>query len=73
MLAAVVGGGAVLALGALGAAGHDQSSPPAAAHAKMNLGQTSTETKPASVPATSMAQPSLKGPAPLPSEEEDAK
>lgn len=71
LLAAVIGGSAVVTMGALTMAIHQQ---PAAsdnvAVGQMTMGPTSTASaKPATVEATSMAVPSLKGPAPLPPEE----
>ena len=41
----------------------------AAKSTTMTIGSTSTETTPATVEATTMAAPAVKGPAPLPSEE----
>ncbi|MEE6168146.1 MULTISPECIES: hypothetical protein [unclassified Mycolicibacterium] len=58
-VAAMAGGAAVVALGALGLLGHEQSS--AVATSTMNLGATVTETTPPTAPATSMAVPGIKG------------
>jgi hypothetical protein len=71
-LGAVLGGGALLAMAALGVALHQaQSAPDAIAKsANVNVGATSTETTPPTVPAITMAVPALKGPAPLPPEEQ---
>jgi len=71
-LSAVIGGSAVMALGALSMAlGQEQAGPPAdVAGSKMTVGQTSTETTAPGVPAISMAVPAIKGPAPLPSEDQ---
>jgi hypothetical protein len=71
-LSAVIGGSAVIALGALSMAlGHEQAGPPAdVAGSKMTVGQTSTETTAPGVPVISMAVPAIKGPAPLPSEDQ---
>jgi hypothetical protein len=71
MLSAVLGGGALVTLGGLGVVAIDASQAPALA-SKMNVGATSTETTPPTVPATSMAKPPIKGPAPLPTEEANA-
>jgi hypothetical protein len=71
--AAIVGGSAVVALGAFSTAlPLEQSGPVVAKSSAMNIGSTSTETTPSAVPATSMAVPVIKGPAPLPSEQQAA-
>jgi hypothetical protein len=75
LLAAVIGGSAVVALGALSMAfSQDQAGPAMVAKSSsMTIGSTSTTAKtPPSVEATSMAVPTIKGPAPLPSEEKAA-
>ena len=73
-LAAVIGGSAVIATVALSVAiDQEQRGPVTAQGSTMATGVTSTQTMPSTVPATSMAVPSLKGPAPLPSEEQSAK
>lgn len=71
-LSAVIGGSAVMALGALSMAlGHEQAGPPAdVAGSKMTVGETSTETTAPAAPVVSMAVPAIKGPAPLPSEDQ---
>lgn len=71
-LSAVIGGSAVMALGAFSMAlGHEQAGPPAdVAGSKMTVGETSTETTAPGVPVISMAVPAIKGPAPLPSEDQ---
>ncbi len=62
-LAAVVGGAALLTMGAL-AVSIDQG--PTAAHADASpAGATVTATTPTTAPAITMAVPSIKGPAPL--------
>jgi hypothetical protein len=72
LLAAVIGGSGVIAIGALSVAvaqehaGEDS----AAKSTTMTIGSTSTETTPAEVEATTMAAPALRGPAPLPTEEQ---
>lgn len=72
VLAAVIGGSGLIAMGALSVAvaqehaGEDS----AAKSTTMTLGSTSTETTPAVVEATTMAAPAMRGPAPLPSEEQ---
>ena len=75
LLAAVIGGSAVVTMGALSMAiGQQQAEPPATVAARvMTVGETATaSSKPPTVEATSMAVPSIKGPAPLPKEEEAA-
>jgi hypothetical protein len=71
-LGAVLGGGALLVMAALGVALHQaQSGPDAIAKsANVNFAATSTVTTPPPVPAITMAVPALKGPAPLPPEEQ---
>ncbi len=66
---AVIGGSAVVAMVALGTALGQQSGPTAVATSQMNVGETSTQTTPSTAPAVQLAQPNIKGPAPLPSEE----
>lgn len=75
LLAATIGAGAVVAMGALGMAlDQEQAGGDAVAKATpMTIGATSTQTTPSTAPATEMAVPSIKGPAPLPSEEAAAK
>lgn len=70
LLAASAGGAALLVFGVAGVLAEGTAS----AHgAKMNMGSTSTETTPPTAPGVPMAVPAIKGPAPLPSEEEAAK
>ena len=78
MLLAVIGGAAIVALGALGMlsgvqtaplAAHLPPPPPGPVTGAMTLGATVTTTTPLPMEATTMAQPVLKGPAPLPSED----
>lgn len=74
MFAATIGGGAVVTIGALNTtvpAQHD--SPYLAGGTTMSTGATSTMTTPPTAPAIAQAVPKIKGPAPLPSEEEAAK
>lgn len=63
--AAIVGGCAVVALGALSVGVVEgQSAPASAAGApQMQLGATSTETTPPAAPAVAEAIPAIKGPA----------
>jgi hypothetical protein len=72
LLAAVIGGSAVMAVGALSVAvAQEQAGQESAAKSTtMTIGSTSTETTPATVEATTMAAPTLKGPAALPTEEQ---
>ena len=78
LLAAVIGGSAVVTLGALATSIHQEPTGTAdVAAGKMTMGATSTETVvPAAVDnlieATTMAVPAIKGPAPLPPEEKAA-
>jgi hypothetical protein len=71
LLAAVIGGG-VIAMGALSAAvGQEQAGQQSVAKSSnLNVGSTTTETTPPLVEATTMAAPAIKGPAPLPLEEQ---
>jgi hypothetical protein len=70
--AAVIGGSAVVTLGVLSAGVIESQTAPASAAGtpQMTLGATSTETTPPTAPAVGNAAPSIKGPAPLPSEEQ---
>jgi hypothetical protein len=71
LLVAVIGGG-VVAMGALSAAiGQEQAGQESVAKSSnMNVGSTTTVTTPPLVEATTMAAPAMKGPAPLPAEEQ---
>jgi hypothetical protein len=66
-LAAVIGGSAVVAMAGLGIALGQASSDTSdtLASGKMNVGATSTETTPSTVPIVAKAQPTIKGPAPF--------
>jgi hypothetical protein len=72
LLAAVIGGSGVIAMGALSVAVAQEHAGEnsAAKSTTMTIGSTSTETTPAAVEATTMAAPALRGPAPLPAEEQ---
>ena len=74
LLSAVLGGSALVAMGSLSLGFHqDQIGHDATARSStMTIGSTTTETTPPKVEATSMAVPTIKGPAPLPSEEQAA-
>ena len=74
LLAAVIGGGAMVTMGALTLSMHQQpSSADIVAVGKMTLAATTTASgKADTVEATSMAVPTIKGPAPLPTEEASA-
>ncbi|WP_326545778.1 hypothetical protein QGN32_18655 [Mycolicibacterium sp. ND9-15] len=72
-ISAAIGGGAVLGMAALGVAVPHTSGAATLAKPNMTVGATSTQTTPAKAPAVGMAVPAMKGPAPLPSEEEAAK
>jgi hypothetical protein len=74
LFAALIGASAVLTLGALNTtilAQHDTYD--LAKGTTMSTGATSTETTPPTVPAVAQAVPGIKGPAPLPSEQQAAK
>jgi hypothetical protein len=61
MLAAVIGGSAVVAMGALTMAMNHEESPPATVTSSgMNVGATSTQETPPSAPATTFAAPAVK-------------
>jgi hypothetical protein len=72
LLAAVIGGSGVIAMGAMSAAiAQEQAGQESAAKSTtMTIGSTSTETTPPMVEATTMAAPALRGPAALPAEEQ---
>lgn len=74
MLAAVIGGSAVVTMGALAVSIHQQpEGAQSVAVGKMTIAATSTASgKDDTVEATSMAVPVIKGPAPLPAEEQAA-
>jgi hypothetical protein len=71
LFGAVIGGSAVIAMGAMTVAVIQQDGTANAAKSTtMTIGSTSTETTPSAVEATTMAAPALKGPAALPTEEQ---
>jgi hypothetical protein len=72
LLAAVIGGSGVIAMGALSVAVAQERAgeESAAKSTTMTIGSTSTETTPSAVEATTMAAPAMRGPAPLPAEEQ---
>ena len=72
LFAAMIGGSAVVTLAALGIS-IGQGGDTVAKSSTMSVGPTTTQTTPSSAPAVGAAQPTIKGPAPLPSEEEAAK
>jgi hypothetical protein len=74
LVAAAVGGSAVIAMGAfsLAVTQEQAGSVTAAKSNSMNLGPTATMTTPPAIEATQMAVPAIKGPAPLPAEEQAA-
>ena len=74
LFSALIGGSAVVVMAALGVAAGQQSAGDAVAKSTlMTVGGTSTQTTPSTAPAVGVARPTIKGPAPLPSEEEAAK
>lgn len=66
---AVVAGGAMVSLGIIGAT-IAQATPGAVADSTMSTGSTSTVTTPPAAPPIPLAEPAIKGPAPLPIEEQ---
>jgi hypothetical protein len=74
LLSAVIGGSAVVALGGLTMAFGQipVGAPVVAKSTTMTIGSTATTTTPPTAPAIPMAVPTIKGPAPLPSEEKAA-
>ena len=74
LLAAVLGGGAMVSMGALTMSIHQQPTlSQNVAVGQMTVAATTTASgKDDTVEATSMAVPSIKGPAPLPAEEKAA-
>ena len=72
LLAAVIGGSGVIAMGALSVAvAQEQPGQESVAKSSsMTVGATTTETTPATVEATTMAAPAMRGPAALPAEEQ---
>jgi hypothetical protein len=65
MMAAIVGGSAAVTAGALSATLLPQQGANVAKFDVVNAGSTSTFSTPPTAPATGMAIPSIKGPAPL--------
>jgi hypothetical protein len=72
LLVALIGGSGVIATGVLFVAiAQEQAGQESAAKSTtMTIGSTTTETTPPFVEATTMAAPAIKGPAPLPAEEQ---
>jgi hypothetical protein len=66
---AAIAGGAMVTLGIVGAT-IAQAAPGSVADSQMSTGTTSTVTTAPNTPPIPMAQPSIKGPAPLPVEEQ---
>lgn len=74
LCAAMIGASAVFAMAAIGVmVAEEHTGEPVAKSSSMTVGATSTQTTPSNAPAVAMAKPTMKGPAPLPSEEEAAK
>ena len=70
-LLAVVGVSAAVTLGVLGvAAGQAQAGGGSVASSEMSTGVTVTATNPPTEPVNAVAVPAIKGPAPLPPEEQ---
>jgi hypothetical protein len=72
LLAAVIAGSSVVAMGAVSVAiSQEQAGQESAAKSTtMTIGSTSTETTAPAVEATTMAAPAMRGPAALPTEEQ---
>jgi hypothetical protein len=70
IVSAVIGGGALVALGALTVAVGEQPTAPRPIAVSAGVPVASTSTTEPGAPAISMAVPGIKGPAPLPSEEQ---
>jgi hypothetical protein len=66
---AIVAGGAMVSLGIVGAT-IAQAAPGFVADSEMSIGTTSTVSNAPTAPPIPMAVPSIKGPAPLPVEEQ---
>jgi hypothetical protein len=74
IFSAVLAAAAIVTMAALGISIDRESGADAVAKSSsMTVGSTSTQTTPSTAPATGVAKPTIKGPAPLPSEEEAAK
>ena len=70
-LMAVIGAGAVVTVGAVAVGiNQDSSSLGTDAHSDMSTGVTLTESISPTTPSVTEATPAIKGPAPLPSEEQ---
>ena len=65
LMAAVVGGGAVMAVGALSASLTPMSGANEADSDIVNVGSTTTATTPPAAPSIAVAVPAIRGPAPL--------
>jgi hypothetical protein len=61
---------AIIAAGILGAVGTSENELSSGSSGPVDVGSTETVTTPPAEPATSVAAPALKGPAPLPPEEQ---
>lgn len=71
---ATIGASALTAMAAIGLmVAHEHDDAAVAKSSSMTVGSTSTQTTPSNAPAVAVAKPVMKGPAPLPSEEEAAK
>lgn len=72
VFAAVIGGSAVVTLGALGTGVVDGQAQPASTYesSHMTLGSTSTATEAPNAPTEGEAAPAIRGPAQLPTEEQ---
>ena len=73
LFAAILGGAAVVTIGALDTTIAQNSTVELAKGATMSTGATTTVTTPSQAPAVAQAVPKIKGPAPLPSEQAAAK
>ena len=66
MFAAIIGGSALVTVGAMSAAmAQDSTGGEIATGSTMTVGATSTETTPSAAPGVAHAEPAIKGPAPF--------
>ncbi|KUI14004.1 hypothetical protein AU193_08180 [Mycobacterium sp. GA-1285] len=61
----MVGGGAFVAMAALGMVVEHPAGPTPIAMPRMSVGATETQTTPSTAPAVGKAEPTIKGPAPF--------
>lgn len=76
LVAATAGTAGLLAMGAIAAsfsAAAEEPTPGPVTTPEATTGETTTEEAPPATPTTTIAVPEIEGPAPLPTEQEDAK